>query len=168
MFEAQTPLRLLDVTDGLSNTAMISESTLGDGPESATGATIPGSPQTVYAYAGFGTLLSDAACASATNWNNQHHRGFMWASGEMRCASYNHYYTPNSADLRLRDERGGERPHSLRIRRLPIRPQPPHRRRQPGPRRRLRPLRQQRHRTPRLAGLATRVRAAKSFRTRVD
>jgi prepilin-type processing-associated H-X9-DG protein len=20
----------------------------------------------------------------------------MWASGEMRCASYNHYYTPNS------------------------------------------------------------------------
>ena len=95
MFEAQVTHRLLDVTDGLSNTAMMSETTLGDGPEGATGA-IPGSPQTVYAYAGFGTLLSDAVCASATQWNVSQHRGFMWASGEMRCASYNHYYTPNS------------------------------------------------------------------------
>ncbi len=96
MFEAQTTFRLVDITDGLSSTAMMSESSLGDGPESATGA-IPGSPQTVYAYAGFGTMLSDSACASANQWNVEQHRGFTWASGEMRCASYNHYYPPNSA-----------------------------------------------------------------------
>jgi prepilin-type processing-associated H-X9-DG protein len=53
--------------------------------------------QRVYAYTGFGTPLSDAACATASQWNVSNRRGFMWASGEMRCASYNHYYTPNSA-----------------------------------------------------------------------
>jgi len=95
MFQAAVPLRLTDVSDGLSNTAMMSEALLGDGPENAGGA-IPGNPQTVYAYAGFGNLLSDAACASANQWNVSQHRGFMWASGEMRCASYNHYYAPNS------------------------------------------------------------------------
>jgi prepilin-type N-terminal cleavage/methylation domain-containing protein/prepilin-type processing-associated H-X9-DG protein len=95
MFMAGTTMRITDISDGTSNTAMMSESLLGDGPENATGA-IPGNPQTVYAYTGFGTPLSDSACASATQWNVSNRRGFMWASGEMRCASYNHYYTPNS------------------------------------------------------------------------
>ena len=95
MFQAQIALRVGDVSDGLSNTAMMSESLLGDGPENAVGPN-PGDARTVYAYAGFGNLLGDAACASAQQWNVAQHRGFMWASGEMRCASYNHYYTPNS------------------------------------------------------------------------
>jgi hypothetical protein len=29
-------------------------------------------------------------------WNVSQRRGFMWASGEMRCASYNHFLLPNS------------------------------------------------------------------------
>jgi prepilin-type N-terminal cleavage/methylation domain-containing protein/prepilin-type processing-associated H-X9-DG protein len=95
MFQAQIGTRALDVTDGLSHTAAASESTLGDGPENAFGA-IPASPQLVYAYTGFGTPLNDANCAAATLWNVENRRGFMWASGEMRCASYNHYYAPNS------------------------------------------------------------------------
>jgi prepilin-type N-terminal cleavage/methylation domain-containing protein/prepilin-type processing-associated H-X9-DG protein len=95
MFQARDVLRIADVTDGLSQTAMMSETILGDGPESIGGA-MPGTAQTVYAYAGFGTLLSDGACGSAGQWNVSQHRGFMWASGEMRCASYNHYYLPNS------------------------------------------------------------------------
>ncbi len=33
MFEAQNPFRVGDVMDGLSNTAMMSESILGDGAE---------------------------------------------------------------------------------------------------------------------------------------
>jgi prepilin-type N-terminal cleavage/methylation domain-containing protein/prepilin-type processing-associated H-X9-DG protein len=95
MFEAQTGFRLTDVTDGLSSTAMLSESLLGDGTENGGPPATP-SPQTVYAYAGFGPLLSASACASASQYNVSNYRGFSWATGEMRCASYNHYYTPNS------------------------------------------------------------------------
>ena len=95
MFTAGTGFKITDVSDGTSNTAMMSESLLGDGPENVMGGPLPGDPQLVYAYTGFGTPLSDAACASASQWNVSNRRGFMWASGEMRCGSYNHYYTPN-------------------------------------------------------------------------
>jgi prepilin-type N-terminal cleavage/methylation domain-containing protein/prepilin-type processing-associated H-X9-DG protein len=98
MFTAGNGFRITDVTDGSSNTAMMSESLLGAGPQNASGAmpSVPNAVQTVYAYTGFGTPLSDAACAGASQWNVSDLRGFMWASGEMRCASYNHYYTPNA------------------------------------------------------------------------
>jgi prepilin-type N-terminal cleavage/methylation domain-containing protein/prepilin-type processing-associated H-X9-DG protein len=98
MFMGLQGLRVADVTDGLSNTACMSESLLGQGPESYSGSTppAPADPRYVYAYVGFGTPISQANCAAATTWNGSQRRGFMWASGEMRCASYNHYYTPNS------------------------------------------------------------------------
>ena len=96
MFRAKLPTRIAEVADGLSNTAAMSESLLGAGPENASGP-LPGDPQLVYAYTGFGTPLNDATCASATQWNVSNRRGFMWASGEMRCASYNHYYPPNAS-----------------------------------------------------------------------
>jgi prepilin-type N-terminal cleavage/methylation domain-containing protein/prepilin-type processing-associated H-X9-DG protein len=96
MFQGVKPLRVADVLDGLSNTACMSESILGDGPENASGPA-PGGPQTVYGYLGFsGTAINDANCASPPTWNGTNRRGFMWASGEIRCATYNHYYTPNS------------------------------------------------------------------------
>jgi prepilin-type N-terminal cleavage/methylation domain-containing protein/prepilin-type processing-associated H-X9-DG protein len=97
MFSACDGFRITDITDGTSNTAMMSESVLGDGQEnSGTKPSTPDAVQTVYAYTGFGTPLSDSACAGAGQFNVSNRRGFMWASGEMRCGSYNHYYTPNA------------------------------------------------------------------------
>ena len=74
----------------------MSESILGEGPENV-GGVAPGGPDKVYGYLGYsGTPISDSTCASPPTWNGNNRRGFMWASGEIRCATYNHYYTPNS------------------------------------------------------------------------
>jgi len=45
-------------------------------------------------YANVAAPLTPAACAGASLWNVQLPRGYLWASGEIRCASYNHYYPP--------------------------------------------------------------------------
>src|SRR4051794_35054769 len=50
---------------------------------------------TAWAMAGVTPPLSPAACAGASYWNSQKPRGSLWASGEVRCASYNHFLLPN-------------------------------------------------------------------------
>jgi prepilin-type N-terminal cleavage/methylation domain-containing protein/prepilin-type processing-associated H-X9-DG protein len=92
MFQAQVKGSFAQITDGLSNTAAFSESTLGTGPTMVSGP-IPGNPQTVYA--NVPPPLTPATCAIANLWNVELPRGYLWASGEIRCASYNHYYPPN-------------------------------------------------------------------------
>lgn len=94
MFRPVKPFKAVDIRDGLSHTVAMSESLLGEGPESDSGPP-PGPPSRVYAYLPPNSTLTESACAGATLWNNQRRRGFLWASGELRCAAYNHYYTPN-------------------------------------------------------------------------
>jgi prepilin-type N-terminal cleavage/methylation domain-containing protein/prepilin-type processing-associated H-X9-DG protein len=78
------------ITDGLSKTALVSESTLGQSQQAQH------APATDYKFA-FASPLSDDICNAATQWNMSDARGFAWVNGEFRCALYNHYMTPNSA-----------------------------------------------------------------------
>ncbi|WP_202947360.1 DUF1559 domain-containing protein [Zavarzinella formosa] len=92
LFRAAVSGVFAEVTDGLSNTAAFSESTLGEGGEKASGP-IPASVQKVYATVT--PPLTPTACVGASFWNFEKRRGYLWASGEIRCASYNHFYLPN-------------------------------------------------------------------------
>jgi prepilin-type N-terminal cleavage/methylation domain-containing protein/prepilin-type processing-associated H-X9-DG protein len=99
VFPAVKGVKIADVADGTANTAAMSESILGDGTEISPAQ--PGDEAVAYKYLGFtGALPSDANCAGTPPlWNGYNRRGFMWASGEARCVSYNHYDTPNAKNF---------------------------------------------------------------------
>jgi prepilin-type N-terminal cleavage/methylation domain-containing protein/prepilin-type processing-associated H-X9-DG protein len=78
------------ITDGLSKTALASESLLGQ-PQPAA----PHDPRTEYRFA-FTAPLTDALCAGTAQWNVSDPRGFAWVNGEYRCGLYNHRETPSS------------------------------------------------------------------------
>lgn len=77
------------ITDGLSKTALVSESLLGQPQQGDIH-----DPQYEYKFA-FASPISDAVCGAANQWNMSDPRGFAWANGEFRCGLYNHYYGPN-------------------------------------------------------------------------
>lgn len=85
VFIARQRFKVTDIPDGTSSTAFASESILGDGPASAGGATPPAQADVIFGYLS-GLPLSDNNCASPNQWNYPQLRGFMWASGEIRCA----------------------------------------------------------------------------------
>lgn len=89
-------IRFADIVDGSSHTVVASESTLGQGKERLQVAQQV-QPQTDYASPLlFGNAtLTETSCRAAFIWNNTNRRGFFWASGEYRCALYNHHRMPN-------------------------------------------------------------------------
>jgi prepilin-type N-terminal cleavage/methylation domain-containing protein len=85
------------ITDGLSHTAAMSESILGNGPAPLFDASQV-DPRTTYAFVN-SVPLTDATCQKARIWNFSDLRGFSWANGEYRCTLYNHIWTPNSTNV---------------------------------------------------------------------
>jgi prepilin-type N-terminal cleavage/methylation domain-containing protein/prepilin-type processing-associated H-X9-DG protein len=88
----QTPVKLADVSDGLSNTVAFSESTMGTGAPDATGATPTDAARQVLTLPG-STVTSDTNCASGGTWSNM--RGAKWINGHYADANYNHHLLPN-------------------------------------------------------------------------
>ncbi len=80
----QTAPRVAHVTDGLSNTAAFSESTIGNGAPLASGTSPPG-----------GNDPTPADC-DGMNGTWAVNRGGMWINGHFGNTLYNHFYTPNS------------------------------------------------------------------------
>lgn len=96
-------VRPAQITDGLSHTALASESLLGipsDGSPAASTAASTASrdPQREYRFR-TSPQISEALCAAANLWNYTDPRGFSWVNGEYRTAMYNHHYPPNAREF---------------------------------------------------------------------
>lgn len=85
-------IRPAQITDGLSNTAIATESILG---QPAASLTAIRDPQLEYKFL-LAAPLSESRCKGTQQWNVSDPRGFSWVNGEFRCAMYNHYLGPNS------------------------------------------------------------------------
>jgi prepilin-type N-terminal cleavage/methylation domain-containing protein/prepilin-type processing-associated H-X9-DG protein len=103
LFWRGSRVRLTDITDGTSNTLMISQTILGAGVN-ATGPRPPG-PARYSANCSVGRVptstppyisppLSEAECAAATNWRGA--RGGGWIQPDLAATCFNAYLPPNS------------------------------------------------------------------------
>ena len=95
MFNASS-VRFRDVTDGLSNTACFSESTLGVGGNPSSPSGPAAKPDLEVLELAGATATTDAACVpGGGTWSGL--RGAKWMNGHYGDTLYNHYYSPNSA-----------------------------------------------------------------------
>lgn len=88
VFFVNSHIKLSQITDGTSKTALMSESTLGV-PSSA-----GHDPRFDYKFF-LSAPLTETTCSITPLWNQTNPRGFAWVNGEYRCALYNHHYPPN-------------------------------------------------------------------------
>ncbi len=90
VFYVNSHTRMAQIADGASHTVLFAESLLGN-PK---GTPITHDVEIDYKFA-FSAPLTAAGCDNSAQWNVSDPRGFSWASGEYRCALYNHAYLPN-------------------------------------------------------------------------
>jgi prepilin-type processing-associated H-X9-DG protein len=97
-FYANSRVRLTDVTDGTSNTAFVSESTMGVmGTENSLAPPADALRAYKVLYAPGDPPTNPTTCAGTPiAWNASNARGFSWTKGELRCTAYTHWYPPNS------------------------------------------------------------------------
>jgi prepilin-type N-terminal cleavage/methylation domain-containing protein/prepilin-type processing-associated H-X9-DG protein len=103
-----TPRRFADITDGLSNTAAFSETTLGKGVAPTAGVAPP-DPRTVVLRLTSITTVPyltstrspdlPSQCASPANGSWVADRGNQWLNGHLTYSIYNHHYTPNQTGV---------------------------------------------------------------------
>ncbi len=94
IFGVNSAIKEAQIRDGLTKTALVSESILGIGPAGLLDAAVA-TPTGDYKFS-FQTPLTDGNCSSSARWNFTNRRGFSWANGEFRTTMYNHYQQPNS------------------------------------------------------------------------
>ncbi|MDR1959076.1 MAG: DUF1559 domain-containing protein [Planctomycetaceae bacterium] len=83
------------VTDGTSNTAMMSEGTLGEKISSDT-PRAQANLRLHYVYSPSDQSLTEATCDAASLNGDKYVKGYIWFAGDYRATMYNHFYTPNS------------------------------------------------------------------------
>ncbi len=90
-------IKLAALSDGLSNTAMFSDSLIGDGSTAAGASQMD--PRRHYIHLGSeqppATRPSDAICTRESSFPVRGDRNYAWAIGRMDTTLYNHYRLPN-------------------------------------------------------------------------
>jgi prepilin-type N-terminal cleavage/methylation domain-containing protein len=98
IFYTGSRTRIADITDGTSNTAMMSESLQGPGGSPPSGPLPADSPlrQVLYASLSSGAM-TEGKCMDQANITWATDRDSKWADGDVYCAIYDHHRTPNSS-----------------------------------------------------------------------
>jgi prepilin-type N-terminal cleavage/methylation domain-containing protein/prepilin-type processing-associated H-X9-DG protein len=101
VFYTGSRTRIGDITDGTSNTALMSESLQGPGGSPPSGAPPVSSPlrQTLYASISPSTPMMESVCqpSDPNTLTFATDRDSKWADGDVYCSIYDHYRTPNSS-----------------------------------------------------------------------
>lgn len=98
VFFKDIKIRIADISDGTSSTAMISESLIGTGgPFSLAMPEGKFAQQRVYGWIGGKGLMDEAKCAAASEYRTD--RNTRWIDGDAYETLYDHGYTPNSPNV---------------------------------------------------------------------